>query len=79
MTKRVYIWKSVDPAIQETCETVLREFVEEYQDTDDTESLVREKANSLAFAVELGIRKSNEALMKEIRKSNEPLMKGDQT
>ena len=72
MTKRVYIWKSADPAIQEACETFLREFVEEYQDTDDTESLVREKANSLAFAVEFGIRKG-------IRKSNEALMKGDQT
>ena len=72
MTKRVYIWKSVDPATQEAFETFLRAFVEEYQDADDTESLVREQANSLAFAVEKGIREG-------IRKSNERLMKGDQT
>ena len=67
MTKRVYIWESVDPAMQEACETFLREFVKEYQDADDTESLVREQANSLAHAVEKGIRKSTEALMREIR------------
>ena len=67
MTKRVYIWKAVDPAMQETCETFLRDFVGKYQDADDTESLVREQANSLAHAVEKGIRKSNEALMREIR------------
>ena len=71
MTKRVYIWESVDPAMQEACETFLREFVKECQDADDTESLVREQASSLALAVELGIRKairkSNEALMREIR------------
>ena len=72
MTKRVYIWKTVDPAMQEACETLLREFVKEYQDADDTESLVREQANALALALEKGIRKG-------IRKSNEPLMKGDQT
>ena len=54
--------------MQETFETFLRNFVEKYQDADDTESLVREQANSLALAVENGI-----------RKSNEPLMKGDQT
>ena len=55
----------------ETDETFLREFVKEYQDADDTESLVREQANSLALAVESGIRKgilkSTEALMREIR------------
>ena len=72
MTKRVYIWESVEPAMQEAFETFLNKFSEEYQDADDTESLVREKANSLAFAVEYGIRKG-------IRKSNEALMKGDQT
>ena len=72
MTKRVYIWASVEPVMQETFETFLRNFVEKYQDADDTESLVREQANSLAFAVELGIRKG-------IRKSNEVLMNGDQT
>ena len=72
MTKRAYIWKAIDPAMQEACETILREFVKEYQDADDTESLVREQANSLAFAVEKGVRKG-------VRKSNEPLMKGDQT
>ena len=72
ITKRVYIWKAVDPAMQETFETFLREFVKEYQDADDTESLVREQANSLAFAVEKGIREG-------IRKRNELLMKGDQT
>ena len=72
MTKRAYIWKAVDPAMQETFETFLREFVEKYQDADDTESLVREQANSLALAVENGNRKG-------VRKSNEPLMKGDQT
>ena len=72
MTKRAYIWKAVAPAMQEAFETLLRDFVEKYQDADDTESLVREQANSLAFAVENGIRKG-------VRKSNEPLMKGDQT
>ena len=72
MTKRVYIWKAVDPAMQEAFETFLRDFVEKYQDADDTESLVREQANSLALAVENGIRKG-------VRKSNEPLMNGDQT
>ena len=72
MTKRVYIWESVEPAMQEVFETFLNKFSEEYQDADDTESLVREQANSLAFAVENGIRKG-------IRKSNEALMKGDQT
>ena len=72
MTKRVYIWKAVVPAMQETFEIFLREFVKEYQDADDTESLVREQANSLALAVENGIRKG-------VRKSNEPLMNGDQT
>ena len=56
----------------ETFETFLREFVKEYQDADDTESLVRELANSLAFEVEKGIREG-------IRKRNELLMKGDQT
>ena len=56
----------------ETFETFLREFVKEYQDADDTESLVREQANSLALAVENGIRKG-------VQKSNEALMKGDQT
>ena len=61
---RVCIWESVDPAMQEACETFLREFVKEYQDADDTESLVREQASSLVFAIEKGIRKSNEALMK---------------
>ena len=64
MTKRVYIWESVEPVMQEAFETFLRDFVEKYQDADDTESLVREKANSLALAVDLGIRKG-------IRKSNE--------
>ena len=58
--------------MQEAFETFLRDFVAKYQDADDTESLVREKANSLAFAVELGVREG-------IRKSNEALMKGDQT
>ena len=58
--------------MQEAFETFLRDFVEKYQDADDTESLVREQANSLALAVENGIRKG-------VRKSNEPLMKGDQT
>ena len=72
MTKRAYIWKAVVPAMQETFEIFLREFVKEYQDADDTESLVREQANSLALAVENGIRKG-------VRKSNEPLMNGDQT
>ena len=72
MTKRVYILESVEPVMQEAFETFLRDFVEKYQDADDTESLVREQANSLALAVENGIRKG-------IRKSNEPLMKGDQT
>ena len=72
MTKRVYIWKSVEPVMQETFEIFLRDFVEKYQDADDTESLVREQANSLALAVENGIRKG-------VRKSNERLMKGDQT
>ena len=71
MTKRVYIWKSAQLNLEEACETFLREFVEEYQDADDTESLVREQANSLALAVDLGIRKgmrkSTEALMREIR------------
>ena len=72
MTKRVYILESVEPVMQEAFETFLRDFVEKYQDADDTESLVREQANSLALAVENGIRKG-------VRKSNEPLMKGDQT
>lgn len=72
MTKRVYIWESVEPVMQEAFETFLRDFVEKYQDADDTESLVREQANSLALAVENGIRKG-------VRKSNGPLMKGDQT
>ena len=72
MTKRVYIWESVEPDMQEAFETFLNKFSGEYQDADDTESLVREKANSLAFAVENGIQKG-------IRKSNEALMKGDQT
>ena len=72
MTKRVYILESVEPVMQEAFETFLRDFVEKYQDADDTESLVREQANSLALAVENGIRKG-------VRKSNELLMKGDQT
>ena len=72
ITKRVYILESVEPVMQEAFETFLRDFVEKYQDADDTESLVREQANSLALAVENGIRKG-------VRKSNEPLMKGDQT
>ena len=72
MTKRVYIWESVEPVLQEAFEIFLRDFVEKYQDADDTESLVREQANSLALAVENGIRKG-------VRKSNELLMKGDQT
>ena len=76
ITKRVYIWKVVDPAMQETFETFLREFVKEYQDADDTELLVRELANSLAFEVEKGIR---EGIREGIRKRNELLMKGDQT